>query len=120
MKVTIDGIDYAPVPPVPEDRHLAALDCEMLDNDPGARTVRDYLHELLATLWQEEEDFSGKRPFGNSGWTHDLYRPLVKGGFVTGSFDEDGYLDDFDREAADALVFDLITAMCYGTKKETP
>lgn len=119
MKVIIDGIDYVPAPPVSEDRHLAALDCEMFDNDADARTVRDYLHELLTTLWQEEEGFSGKRPFGNSGWASDLYKPLVKGGFVTGTFDENGYLSSFDREAADALVFELITAMCYGTEKES-
>ena len=119
MKVTIDGIDYIPVPPVPEGRHFAALDCEMLDNDADARTVRDYLHALLATLWQEEEGFSGKRPFGNSGWQYDIYEPLIKGGFIDGTLDSQGCVVNLDRVAADAFVSELINAMCYDTKKES-
>jgi hypothetical protein len=45
-------------------------------NDAGAETVRDYLRELLFTLWREGEGFCGKRPFGNSGWERELLSSL--------------------------------------------
>lgn len=51
-------------------------------NDAGAQTVRGYLVELLATVWREEEGFSGKRPFGNSGWQHELCDALAAVGYV--------------------------------------
>lgn len=83
------------------------LDYPMQQNDADAKTVGDYLIRLLSAVWNKNESFSGKRPFGNSGWQNELYLPLVKGGFVKGSlFDE--YLDDYDQEAADDLVNDLI------------
>ncbi len=87
------------------------LDCPMEPNDSGADTIRGYLVALLATLWREEEGFSGKRPFGNSDWPCDLYLPLVKAGFITGRLDEDGYLEDFDSRAGDALIASAIKAL---------
>lgn len=74
------------------------------ENDSGASTVRGYLVALLRALWHEGEGFSGKRPFGNSGWSSDLVAPLVRAGLVAGSFDEDGYLDECDDKAAYRLV----------------
>ncbi len=71
-------------------------------------TILDYLRILLETLWDEGEGFSGKRPFGNSGWEYELYTPLVKHGFVRGTLDEYGYIDTFDADAANKLVFDMI------------
>lgn len=62
--------------------------------DSDAKTIREYFRNLLLTLWHEGEGFSGKRPFGNSGWEHELYLPLVAAGLVDGAIDEDGYLDD--------------------------
>jgi len=40
-------------------------------------SIREYLAKLLTKLITEEEGFSGKRPFGNSGWLSDLYFPLL-------------------------------------------
>lgn len=71
---------------------LEILDTPMEPNDSGATTVRGYLIALLAAVWEHGEDFSGKRPFGNSGWTWDLYGALVKAGHIDGTFDEDGYI----------------------------
>lgn len=51
----------------------------MPDNDAGAATVREYLQALLLVLWMEEEGFSGKRPFGNSGWQGELENALKDG-----------------------------------------
>lgn len=76
--------------------------------DCSACNLRDYLRLLLRNLWAQGEGFSGKRPFGNSGWEHDIYSFLVKNKFVEGSLDENGYLEDYNRESANTLVFDLI------------
>lgn len=83
------------------------LNLPMQENDAGASTVGDYLRSLLKTLWTEGESFSGKRPFGNSGWEDELYTALVGGGFVGGTV-EDGYAEDVDYEAANALIFQCI------------
>ncbi len=74
-------------------------------------TIKEYLKELLRTLWQEGEGFSGKRPFGNSGWQYDLYAPLIKHNLISGKFDEDGYIEEIDEEAGDRLVLSLIHAL---------
>lgn len=47
-------------------------------------TIRSYLELLLITLLKEGESFSGKRPFGNSGWEYDLYDALAKAGLIHG------------------------------------
>lgn len=88
----------------------AILDIKMSDNDADAKTVRDYLKALLSAIWEEGESFSGKRPFGNSGWEYDLYRPLVEAGAVKGKI-VDGELADVDERAADQAVFDAIDAL---------
>ncbi len=76
----------------------------------GPITIRDYLKKLLKTLWLQQEEFSGKRPFGDSGWTYDLYSPLVQHGFIKGTI-EDGYLEEFDQDHADKLIMELIEAL---------
>ena len=87
------------------------------DSDAGdGLTVRGYLHQLLATLWHEQEGFSGKRPFGNSGWTYDLYVPLARAGAIKATLtpwgdapDEvDLDMSEAQRKAAHAYVRKLI------------
>ena len=87
------------------------LNLPMQPNDAGAKTVREYLVALAMSVWVENEGFSGKRPFGNSGWAWDLMLPLVKAGLIEGSIDEDGYLDDCDEDAGDALIRAAIAAL---------
>lgn len=82
----------------------AVLDCPMERNDADAATVREYLAALLREVWAQEEGFSGKRPFGNSSWKYDIYAALLKGGLLEGKLDEDGYVEELDREAGDAMV----------------
>lgn len=81
-----------------------------LDNPdfPENFTIRDYLRQLLTTLWVEKEGFSGKRPFGNSGWEYDLYKPLVAAGVVPGTLDEDGYICDVDEVQGSVVIHSLI------------
>lgn len=88
------------------------LDCPMQENDSGATTVRGYLKALLERLWEEEEGFSGKRPFGNSCWEYDLYRALLAAGLVDGRVDP-VYNDiiSVDTKRANQLIFDAIAAL---------
>lgn len=87
------------------------FDCPMLENDAGAKTIKGYLKALLKALWAEGEGFSGKRPFGNSGWEYDLYRALVAGKLVEGSLDEEDCIEHVDTKHANALIFDAIKAL---------
>jgi len=91
---------------------LGALDlkfhCGDLDRD---LTIRDYLKELLETLFRETEGFSGKRPFGNSGWDYDLAKPLIEVGCIAGRIDEYGYAEEFDEAVYTAFVYSMIRAL---------
>lgn len=89
-------------------------------NDSGAKDICGYLRELLYTLWEDGEGFSGKRPFGNSGWEFDLYHGLAKGGFINATLDEDGYLDSFpddQRVLANRIIFACINQLCTVVQK---
>lgn len=119
MNVVIDGQRYVPVPEVQTDNALLAALELRFDSDAGDQlTIRDYFFQLLRTLWGEVESFSGKRPFGNSGWTWDIYNPLVAAGYLEGTLDGDGYIEDFDEIAADAFVHKLLLAAFYGVSHE--
>lgn len=71
----------------------------MQENDSGAYTVKGYLKALLIAVWDEGESFSGKRPFGNSGWDYDILTALVDAGLAK------------DYPSATKLVFKAITAL---------
>lgn len=75
-----------------------ALSLKMPSNDADAETVRDYLKALLTHLWEEGEGFSGKRPFGNSGWEYDLYGALEQSGIT-------------DRAEQEQAIFRAIDAL---------
>lgn len=78
------------------------------ENDAGAATVREYLVALAREVWREGEGFSGKRPFGNSGWHYELYGPMAKAGLVRGDVDDDGCVDYVDKVTANGLIFDAL------------
>lgn len=84
--------------------------CEDLHRD---MTVRQYLYTLLDTLWDEEEGFSGKRPFGNSGWKQDIFDALIRNGFLAGK-EEEGYYYPNSMKKADAFVRELIKYALLG------
>lgn len=78
-------------------------------NEAGASSIRGYLKNLLLCMWDDPEAFSGKRPFGNSGWEYELYSALIVAGIVKGTLDEEGYIEQFqDRVLADQLITDAI------------
>lgn len=114
MNVEIDGVRYVPAEDPFGDPGLLDFMWEFPDAG-GRMPIREYLRELLIKLWNEGEGFSGKRPFGNSGWEYDLYVALIAAGAVEGDLDEEGCLISIEkpaREKADAIVFQLITEMC--------
>jgi hypothetical protein len=58
--------------------------------------------------------FSGKRPFGYSGWAWELHTALADAGLVEATLDDDGNLDTMTRgqeERADALIFAAVKAL---------
>lgn len=91
------------------------LNLPMRDNDADAKTIGDYLTSLLWEIWTKEESFSGKRPFGNSGWKYDLYSCLVQNEIIEGSIDENGDVEDYGPgacEEADKLIGRAIVDLC--------
>ncbi len=90
---------------------LEILALPMDENDAQATSVKEYLRKLLMKLWEDGERFGGKRPFGNSGWEYELYKPLIAAGAVKGHLDRDGYIADVDADAAGALITEAIRAL---------
>ncbi len=120
MKVLIDDVIYVPASPAPVGKTLRdALELRF-DSDAGEnRTVREYLQILLTRLWREQERFSGKRPFGNSGWEYELLDALGRAGFVDCDVEDDEvFFDDGEKAAANRYVEALIVACFYRTSGE--
>ena len=93
-----------------------ALNSLVTSGDLEGSTVRGYFEKLLLTLWSKGESFSGKRPFGNSGWEYDVICPLIECGYILGKVirDEDGDIDDVDynTRSANEQILELIRFMC--------
>ncbi len=112
MEVLIDGVK-----PAVENILLSALEVRF-DSDAGEQiTMREHLHALLSTLWDKGESFSGKRPFGNSGWEYEIFRPLIKAGYIKGELDMYGGIKSIaNKDEANNFVFDMIRAAFFGVK----
>lgn len=74
-------------------------------------SLRDYFKTLLKALWCQGDDFSGKRPFGNSAWQYDLYTCLIKNELINGKLDEFGFIEEFDEKAGNSLILNLIETL---------
>lgn len=76
-------------------------------------TFRLYFSKLLLQLWREKDNFSGKRPFGNSGWDYDVYSALVLNHLISGKIDEYGDIDfgSVNFKKADKIVNEMIMEM---------
>jgi hypothetical protein len=90
---------------------MNVFDIPMIENDADALTIGEYFYMLLIMVWRDKEGFSGKRPFGNSGWDHEVYASLVKAGVVEGKFDDDWYIIDCNYNKADKLIYNAILDM---------
>ena len=94
------------------------LDEKFESNDfDGEITVREYMFKLLEALFLEGECFSGKRPFGNSGWEHDIIKVLIKTKMVDGSLDEDGFIEEVDDRKSTQIIIEKILKPLFGIKE---
>lgn len=96
-------------------RDAALLDGALavrFDSDAGDDlSLREWLTSLLERVWDEEEGFNGKRPWGNSGWASDPAPALIRGGFLEGVVDEDGYPEGYSDSDLDRLIKQAIARM---------
>lgn len=76
-------------------------------------TVGEYLIELGQRVWEEGEGFSGKRPFGNSGWQTDVMYVLADGGFIGGTRNSEGDWEDLDEVRGNEIIL-----ACFKRLKE--
>ena len=84
------------------------------DQAAGEETIGAYLLRLLDELWAQGSNFSSKRPLGGSDWQWIIYQHLVAAGWAPGKLDEDGYLEDLERETVmvgDRLIASAIKAL---------
>lgn len=92
---------------------LIVLNCPIAEGCHGlgkALTVRDFFINSMIELWNEGEGFSGKRPFGDSGWEYQIAKSLIVAGIVEGELDEDGYVDSV-ADGWQALVLRAVSSM---------
>lgn len=83
----------------------------MEPNDAKAETIKAYLGNLLRGVWVKEETFSGKRPFGNSGWKHEVFTTLAKASAIEADYDDEGGLAGYDEVAGEEAILLAIDAL---------
>lgn len=49
---------------------------------PDGGSIREWFVAAMQALWEEGESFSGKRPFGNSGWDGEIEEAVVAAGLA--------------------------------------
>lgn len=98
-----------------------ALQVELTLPDGRTMTIKRYFLELLASLWNDGEGFSSKRPLGDGDWRGTLYCELAQNGFINCKFDDDdGGLVDVDPGAHDyveSLIFEAFN-ITYPTQPD--
>ena len=82
----------------------------------GARTIREFFGNCMIMLWEEQDGFNGKRPYGNSGWATGLIFAVAKDRNLPGRkgeplIDEDGYFNSIDPKAEEAVEAELHAAL---------
>lgn len=95
------------------------LEIRFFCDDLGYKlTIREWLCELLLRLWDKGEGFSGKRPFGNSGWEWDVVPALIEAGVITGKIDDDGYVDECDEKALQDCIDAAIKCLASAARQQ--
>ncbi len=98
---------------------MSVLQIKMQKNDANAKTIGEYVAKLAINVIVETEEFSGKRPFGNSGWYRELAEPLVRAGVVKGEVDEEGSgAYGYDYKEIDAVLAEAINLALTEKTKE--
>lgn len=117
--VLINGQKYVPAPPVAEGSDFETiLSFRFNSMDHGEIAVREFLYLLLKTLWDEGEGFSGKRPFGNSGWEYGLLEAAGLAGAyevnVSDLGDGEIEVEVVDMKVANKYISELIKYVFFG------
>jgi hypothetical protein len=87
------------------------LDLEFISIDLNMKiSIKEYLKKLLKTLWKEGEGFSGKRPFGNSGWQFDIVYVLIMKNLIKGQIDGNNVVE-VDWKEVDSLMEKIINTL---------
>ncbi|MEG1662568.1 MAG: hypothetical protein RR338_01135 [Clostridia bacterium] len=86
------------------------LELEVRSEDIGVVTIKQYFKQLLLTLFEDSECFSGERPFGNGGWEWEIRECLIENKVIGNRIVtyEEGYCGD--SEFYDKII-ELITSM---------
>jgi hypothetical protein len=108
--VTESEIDYSMVP------IILACPMDPESNDAGASSVREFLAKIIQEVWTWEDSFSGKRPFGNSGWKWDIYTALINAEMIEYDVDDED-LSPEQRRTIDAWVLGAIWLMGRGPRE---
>lgn len=85
-----------------------ALDLRFEHDVLGYISLREFFCNLLVKLWEEQDGFSGKRPYGNSDWDEPVYAALIKAGIISGEFYSEGYIKDCDYWAGSEFISKMI------------
>ncbi len=86
------------------------LDMEF-QSELGKITLRKYFLRCMKEFWNDGEGFSGKRPFGNSGWQWDIYRGMIVNKWIEGTLDENGYIkemSDENKKEAHRMIYNAL------------
>lgn len=91
------------------------LDVPMVANDAGVDTVGQYLVALAKSAWGDGYGYEGlKRPFGNSGWKHEVYSSLARADLIERSIayqDEDYIEYNYNNDDADKIILDVFDSL---------
>lgn len=90
------------------------LDNTLVERGTEKQTLRCYLISLAQKCWEEGESFSGKRPFGSSGWHAEVYKALAKRGLIVVYRNSEGEWTDFDEVHGNKII-----EVCFNYLKES-
>jgi hypothetical protein len=95
------------------------LALEVGGNDAGAKTIGQYLVDVLRQYWRDGDDFDPSSPFGASfiDWRSVLEQALIVAGAVNSEVDRAGierYNTVVTRSHVDALIDEAIRALYNG------
>ena len=71
-------------------------------------TVKEFLKKILSTFIRQREEFSTKRPFGNSDWDSDLIILFINKNIIKGKIDKYGGIEDFDFGRFNLILQNLV------------
>lgn len=120
--VMIDGVPYIPAPAFvsvsdgdERARLLHALEHYRFNSQAGNMlTLRQYFCRIVEEVFIWGEGFSGKRPFGESWWRHELVDALRESGALLPEPPDAPKEEEGDESAEFLVILKLIALMAEG------